>query len=150
MKFIVDEMLGRLTKWLRMLGYDTVYKTPTSDSLLVNQAFKEQRIILTRDTRLVDRKYIPRYILIKSDDYTEQLRQVIKDLDLVPREDLFFSRCILCNTEIEPISKDKVKTKVPPYIYKTQENFLHCPKCDKIYWSGTHIERARERLREVL
>lgn len=150
MKFIVDEMLGRLAKWLRMLGYDTVYKTPTSDSILVNQAFREQRIMLTRDTRLVDRKYIPRYILIKSDNYIEQLRQIIKELGLLPAPDLFFSRCILCNTEIESIPKNEVETKVPPYVYKTQEKFLYCPRCNKIYWSGTHIEMARERLREVL
>lgn len=150
MKFIVDEMLGRLTKWLRLLGYDTVYKTPTTDSALVNQAFKEQRILLTRDTHLVERKFIPRYILIKSDYYIEQLRQVIRDLDLKPDEALFFSRCILCNTPIEPISKGPVKTRVPPYVYKTQENFLHCPRCDKIYWRGSHIEMAMKKIKEVL
>lgn len=150
MKFIADEMLGRLAKWLRMLGYDTIYKTPTSDSSLVNQAFREQRIILTRDTRLIERKYIPRYILIKSDDYNEQLKQIIKDLNLQPNPNLFFSRCILCNTEIESISKDLVQKKVPLYIYETQKSFLHCPKCDKVYWAGTHVEMAKERLKEIL
>lgn len=150
MKFIADEMLGRLAKWLRMLGYDTIYKTPTTDSSLVNQAFREQRVMLTRDTRLIERKYIPRYVLIKSDDYNEQLRQIIKDLNLLPEPNLFFSRCLLCNTEIESISKDLAQQKIPPYIYNTQERFLRCPKCDKIYWAGTHVEMAKERLKEIL
>lgn len=150
MKFIADEMLGKLARWLRMLGYDTVYNTPTTDSSLVNQAFREQRIIITRDTRLVERKLIPRYILIKSDKYIEQLRQVIKELNLVPDKNLFFSRCLLCNTEIEPIPKGVIKTKVPPYVYETQDNFLHCPRCDRIYWAGTHVEKAKGKLQEVL
>lgn len=150
MKFIVDEMLGRLAKWLRMLGYDTVYKTPTTDSILVNQAFREQRIIITRDTRLVERKYIPRFIVIKSDKYTEQLKQIVTELGLVPDPGLFFSRCLLCNTEIESVSKDIVKYKVPPYVYETQGCFLHCPRCDKIYWSGTHVDRAKEKLGGIL
>lgn len=149
MKFIADEMLGRLAKWLRMLGYDTVYKTPTSDSSLVNQAFREQRIILTRDTRLVERKYIPRYILVKSDDYNEQLKQIIKESGLVPDPKLFFSRCLLCNTEIESISKDLVKKKVPPYVYKTEKSFLRCPRCDKAYWAGTHVEMAKKKLKQI-
>lgn len=150
MRFIVDEMLGRLAKWLRMLGYDTTYNTPTTDSSLVNQAFREQRVILTRDTRLVERKYVPRYILIKSDKYIEQLRQVIVELNLVPDKNLFFSRCLLCNAEIESIPKNIIKEKVPPYVYETQTNFLHCPKCDKIYWAGTHVGEAHKKLQEVL
>lgn len=150
MRFIVDEMLGKLAKWLRMLGYDTLYITPTTDSFLVNQAFREQRIIITRDTRLVERKYIPRYILIKSDKYIEQLRQVIRELNLVPDKNLFFSRCLLCNTEIEPIPKGLVRAKVPQYIYETQNNFLCCPKCGRVYWAGTHVENAQNKLQEVL
>lgn len=150
MKFIADEMLGRLSKWMRLLGFDTVYNTPTTDSRLVNQAFREQRIILTRDTGLVERKYIPKYVLVKSDNYIEQLEQIIKELNMKPDQDLFFSRCLLCNTEIESVSKDSVKSKVPRYVYMTQDNFLHCPNCDKIYWSGTHVEKVKERLREVL
>lgn len=150
MKFIVDEMLGRLAKWLRMIGYDTVYKTPTTDSILVNQAFREQRIIITRDTRLVERKYIPRFIIIKSDKYMEQLKQLVAELGLVPDPNLFFSRCLLCNAEIESISKDIVKPKIPPYVFETQESFLRCPSCNKIYWSGTHVDRAKEKLCEIL
>lgn len=143
-------MLGRLSKWMRLLGLDTVYNTPTTDSQLVNQAFREQRIILTRDTGLIDRKYIPKHVLIKSDNYIEQLEQVIKELNIIPDPGLFFSRCLLCNTEIESVSKENIKSKVPPYVYITQENFFHCPKCCKIYWSGTHVEKVKERLREVL
>lgn len=150
MRFIVDEMLGKLAKWLRMLGYDTVYNTPTSDSSLVSQAFREQRVIITRDTRLVARKYITRYILIKSDKYIEQLKQVIEELNLVPDKNNFFSRCLLCNTEIETIPKAAVKTKVPPYVYEAQDKFLHCPKCDKLYWAGTHVENAKNKLQEVI
>lgn len=150
MKFILDEMLGRLARWLRMLGYDAVYNTPTTDSALVKQAFREQRIIITRDTRLVERKYVPRYILIKSDNFIEQLKEVISGLDLMPDKTAFFFRCLLCNTEIKSIPKDKIRPKVPPYVYETQTNFLACPKCDRIYWKGTHVEKAMKKLEEIL
>lgn len=147
MEFIADEMLGKLATWLRILGYDTLYPRPTTDSLLVTRALKERRIILTRDTRLIERKHMPRYILIKSDNYNEQLKQVIEELSLKPDQNKWFSRCLLCNTEIQPIPKSDVKTKVPEYTYKTHEEFFLCPDCGRVYWSGTHIQNVEEKLK---
>lgn len=149
MRFIVDEMLGKLARWLRILGYDTLFLSPTTDSLLVIRALKEQRIILTRDTRLVERKYMPRYVLIKSDDCNEQLKEVIKELGLKPDPNKRFSRCLICNTEIQPISRQEVKTRVPEYTYRTHEEFLWCSCCNRIYWSGTHIQNVEEKIEEL-
>lgn len=150
MKFIADEMLGKLAKWMRLLGYDTEYVKLKDDNYLVNKAFQEQRILLTRDTRIIERKFIPRFLLVKSDDFTKQLREVIKNFNLVPAEELFFTRCLICNTNIKPISKDLARDKVPAYVYETQEDFLICTICNRIYWRGTHVEKAKERLKEIL
>lgn len=146
MRFIVDEMLGRLATWLRILGYDTLYISPTTDSNLVNLAFKEQRIVLTRDTKMVERKHMPKYVLIKSDNCDEQLKETIRALKLKPDPDKLFSRCLLCNTEIQPVPKKNIKDKVPEYTYKTHKEFFKCPECNKIYWSGTHVQKVKERL----
>lgn len=148
MKFIVDEMLGRLAKWLRLLGYDTVYLTPTTDSAIIRQALKEQRIVLTRDRRMVERKHMPRYLLIDSDRYPEQLKQVIQEFVLVPKKDNFFCRCLLCNTLIQTISKAEIFPRVPAYTFKTQAEFFNCPHCNKIYWTGTHIAMIQQKLKE--
>jgi uncharacterized protein with PIN domain len=150
MKFVADEMLGKLAKWLRILGYDTLYIKNKDDNYLINSAFKEQRMLLTRDTAMVERKYIPQYILIKSDNYLEQIKQIIGEYKIVPNRDMFFSRCLLCNSEIKPILKDDIKEKVPEYVYDTQDNFLFCRKCGKIYWKGSHIENAMKKIMELL
>lgn len=150
MKFIADKMLGKAAKWLRILGYDTAYVKNTSDNYIVNQAFKEQRILLTRDTVLIERKHIPHYILIRSDNYIEQIRQIIRECNITPDQNIFFSRCLLCNGEINPVLKDIVKGKVPQYVYETQEKFLLCKKCNKIYWRGTHTENAMKKIAESL
>lgn len=149
MKFIADEMLGKLATWLRILGYDTLYISPTTDGNLVARAFKEKRVILTRDTRLVERKHMPKFVLIKSDDYNEQLRETIKELDLKPDPDKMFSRCLICNVLIEQVQKKDIKDKVPEYTYTTHDNFFKCPNCGKIYWTGTHIQNVRDKLRTL-
>lgn len=148
--FVVDEMLGKLAKWLRLLGFDTIYIKSVDDSYLVNQAFRAQKILLTRDTKLIERKHIPKYILIRSDDYMEQLKEIIEGNNIRPDPNLFFSRCLLCNTELRVVSKEMVKLRVPDYVYETQAEFFVCPKCDKVYWNGTHIENVKRKLKGVL
>lgn len=150
MKFIVDEMLGKLAKWLRILGYDTLYISPTTDSYLVSQAFKEQRIILTRDRRLVERKYMPKYVLVKSNDYNEQLEEIRKELGLKPDPEKWFSRCLICNTEIQPVKKEEIKDKVSEFTYETHEQFYQCSSCNRIYWPGTHTKNVIGKLTNLL
>jgi len=147
MKFIADSMLGKLARWLRIMGYDTSYSSFISDRELIKKGREEKRIILTRDTNLIKCKLVKDYLFIKSENLEEQVRQVTR---VAPKPPLSFSRCLLCNQEIKEIKKEKIKNKVPPYVYKTQSKFAWCPQCGRIYWEGTHVERAKKRLAEIL
>ena len=136
-------MLGKLAKWLRILGFDTLYYNEIDDDRLLAIAEKENRILLTRDTRIKRMKKAG-IIFIEDDHWREQLKQFLKAFP-VEKSDLF-SRCLICNRELLEIKKEKVKEKVPPYVYQSQENFSCCPGCGKIYWSATHYERMRDEL----
>lgn len=136
-KFIADEMLGKLAKWLRILGYDTIYYCEKGDNGLVQRALEEDRIILTRDTELSERKLARKCLLIKSENFWEQFQQVIIELNLDTKSKLF-TRCLVCNGELIYIKKESIKDQVPEYTYQTQTIFHKCPICEKIYWAGTH------------
>lgn len=135
MRFIVSDELGRLLKWLRILGFDTVLEKNKAD--LVVKSLREERIILTRDSK-ISRFTGIRVVKIDSDFVEEQLEQLIRILDLKIDRNNLFSICVLCNEALEVAEKDSVKGKVPQYVFKTQEDFMRCPKCGKIYWRGTH------------
>lgn len=144
MKFLADSMLGRLAKWLRILGYDTLYFSSLEDNNLVRIARAEGRIILTRDREMVRRRGIDS-LLIESDDFREQICQALRHFDL--NLDSSFSRCSVCNSPLQRVAKGAVRERVPPYVFQTQERFSLCPRCGKIYWQGTHWQRIRERLK---
>ncbi len=139
--FIADSMLGRLTKWLRLFGFDVIYFRDISDKSLIRKALKEKRTVLTRDTGMILRKEFSRglldYILIESDFLFNQLRQVLSYFSL---DDINHSlpRCNICNCQLLKVEKKDVKKSVPPYVFKTQDRFSYCPKCQKYFWSGTH------------
>lgn len=128
-------MVGRLATWLRLLGYDTAYLPAADDHELARVARAEDRVLLTRDVELTRRRGI-RFVLIESEIVDEQLRQVFHALGLTARQ--AFSRCAECNTPLDPASKESVGDAVPPYVFQTQERFLRCPHCRRVYWRGTH------------
>ena len=142
-KFIADEMLGRLARWLRAVGYDTLYYTGGGDSELVQRALRQNRIILTRDSYLVKRKLARRSILVRSDKVGEQLKQVVEaaGLDVQSRA---FTRCLVCNAVLKPVAKPQVRDRVPTYTYLTHNKFYECPGCHKIYWRGSHRDKMWE------
>jgi uncharacterized protein with PIN domain len=149
-KFVVDCMLGKLAKWLRMLGFDTLYCPDADDDELVRIAVRDDRILLTRDSRLSDRRMLRnRCVLVQLGTTASQLRQVINKLDIEVTEDLLFTRCTICNSEIVPIAKSEVKDRVPPYVYQTQAEYGYCAACDKIYWRGTHVEHVMNALKRI-
>jgi uncharacterized protein with PIN domain len=148
LKFICDDNLGKLAKWLRTLGYDTLFHLTIEDGELVSLALKENRIILSRDTKLSRFKIKDKYLLIQSEKPLEQLKEVIDHFNLKIKEDLLFSRCLLCNQPLEGVEKENIKERLFPYVYQTQENFVYCSICDRIYWSGTHVERMIKKLSE--
>ncbi|HEX9262738.1 MAG TPA: Mut7-C RNAse domain-containing protein [Candidatus Binatia bacterium] len=147
LKFAADRMLGRLTKWLRVIGQDVTYGQHLTGYGLIRAARAESRLILTRDTRL-KHKQPPAFLFIVSDHYREQLRQVITECGLKPAQAMF-TRCIECNTALQPKSKESVEGAVPPYVFSSQEKFCWCPTCQRIYWPATHHEKMLEELRRI-
>jgi uncharacterized protein with PIN domain len=150
MKFICDDNLAKLAKWLRTLGYDTLFFDPIEDGELVSKALKDNRVVLSRDTQLsrFRMKLGERLLFIKSDKPLEQLKQVVRHFKLKPDKDLLFSRCLVCNNPLQKVAKENIKDKLYPYVYQTQNNFVRCPKCNRIYWPATHVKRMLETLKK--
>lgn len=133
-------MLGRLAKWLRIFGYDSIYIEEKNRPNLILNSLKENRILITRDHRL-SKKRAWKLILIKNDHLPQQIKQLKDELNIVISRDNLFSRCTICNAPIEKIEdKEKIKDLVPEYVFRTQNDFSRCPNCKRIYWSGTHWE----------
>ena len=148
MRFIITKELGRLAKWLRILGFDALYFNQDNPGSLIILALRDERIILTRNHRLPKPGGI-KILLLKSEKLKEQIPEVLKALNIGPDEDIMFSRCIICNVELVDIDKEKVKDKVPEYVFKTQEDFIICPNCKRIYWPGTHWGNVKKTLNEI-
>jgi len=150
MKFICDDNLGKLAKWLRTLGYDTLFFDPIEDGELVSRALKENRVVLSRDTHLsrFKLKLGERLLHVESDKPLEQLKQVVKHFKLKTDKELLFSRCLICNQVLEKVEKKKIKDRLYPYVCQTQKFFVRCPKCDRIFWSATHVEKMIKTLSE--
>ena len=153
LKFIVDQNVGRLVKWLRIMGYDTIFFNGSNDSLMIATALAEGRVILTRDTQIMRRRVVTKgllkAILIQSEYPQEQIRQVIEtlNLDCLSRP---FTLCLECNQPLVERSKEQVKDLVPPYVFKTQSQYMQCPSCRRIYWRGTHWQAMTKRLEHFM
>lgn len=150
--FIVDSNAGKLARWLRMMGYDTLFFSDIEDGHLVDMAMKEGRVVVTRDTQIAKRRVAAngslRVILSRDDDPKQQLMQVLKELNLDCRQ-MQFTRCLECNRRLVSRSKEEVKDLVPPYVFRTQTQYMQCPFCKRIYWQGTHWQRMKRDLEEI-
>jgi len=144
-KFAADDMVGRLARFLRMLGFDTFYHPHINDNQLIDKALKEKRIILTRDTRLIEKELVREYILIKSDNPKDQLFRVLDEFGLKPRKDAMLTRCLECNQILNDIAKEEIRDKVWPYVYDHHGDFRICPGCQRIYWRGDHVRAMTAR-----
>jgi uncharacterized protein with PIN domain len=149
--FFADAMLGRLARWLRMLGYDTVYEKVISDESLVARVLTEQRWLLTRDSYLVQRKVLRgRHTLIVSDHLEDQLRQLRSELHLdLDLSDKTASRCAACNNILIVIPLEEAALTVPAYVASLHPRFVQCPNCGRIYWTGTHWTHMLARLQDL-
>jgi uncharacterized protein with PIN domain len=148
-QFVADVMLGKLTKWLRVLGIDVIYDPHTIGAPLLQYAERSGRILLTRDHRLLRCQGPAQRLFIESDYYHEQVRQVIQAFPLSGSLRIF-SRCLRCNTALHAIAKSLVSGRVPPYVYATQMTFKHCAVCDRLYWGGTHRDNMLRQLQAIL
>jgi len=153
MKFIVDHNVGKLARWLRMMGYDSEFFNGSDDGEMVATALTEGRVILTRDTQIMKRGVVTsgrlKAVLIKSDEPEQQMRQVVETLNLDCQFGLF-TICLECNQPLEERSKQQVKDLVPPYVFQTQSQYVECPACHRIYWKGTHWQAMTERLEKFM
>ena len=143
-KFIADAMFGTLAKWLRVLGFDTVFAKDMEDEEIVELACAEGRVLITRDKDLARKTENSMYLA--SDDLNDQLKQV---LETYPADgSQLLTRCLLCNTILEPVEKSEVKD-VPDGVLEREEKFWKCQKCEKYYWPATHYENMVERAEEL-
>lgn len=145
-RFVADAMLGRLVRWLRFLGYDTLYDVSWDDAYLVRLARAEDRVLLTRDRELA-RHSGAVIILLTSEHLNEQLAQLQHELS-INRDNA--SRCPICNSLLQPISKEEAWDLVPLYAYIDNVAFSHCPSCGRYYWPGTQWWRIRDTLGKAL
>jgi len=148
-RFVADAMLGSLAKWLRILGFDTLYFKSIDDNELIKIAKQEQRMLLTMDSGLVKKKKIDEYILITSSDLSEQLKEVLKSLPTASTSSCFF-RCAECNGELASVGKEFVAEDVPEYVFLNFDSFFKCSNCGKVYWEGSHKRSISARLQEIL
>jgi len=135
-------------KWLRLLGFDTEYFPENNAGSLIIQALRDERIILTRNTHLPQSKGL-KIVLLEAEKIKEQVAEVIKKLQISPDKSRMFTRCLLCNVELICVEKEKIKNKVPEYVFMTQEHFITCPKCNRVYWQGTHWGNVEKTLEEI-
>jgi len=151
-KFIADNNVGKLARWLRLIGYDTLLFRQKDDSQMIKTALSEGRIILTKDTQFMKRRLVTngklKAILVKQDDPKLQIQEVVKPLNLdyhfAP-----FSLCLECNRALLPQSKEEVQNLVPPRVFETQTQYMECPACHRIYWQGTHWQAMVKELQDL-
>ncbi|MDA8105482.1 MAG: Mut7-C RNAse domain-containing protein [Nitrospiraceae bacterium] len=148
MKFIADAMLGRLARWLRVLGFDVLYYSDIGDGQLVKTAREEERTILTRDTHFLERRQGADVMFIHDDDVFAQLVQIRDKLDF--RDIAPLGRCMICNGMLERVAqKEDVRDSVPEFIYLSVHDFVKCGGCGKIYWCGSHQQGIRKKILSI-
>jgi len=141
--------VGKLARWLRMMGFDSLFFTGEDDSQMVTQALAEDRILLTRDTGIMKRRVVTngrlKAVLFTDEEPEHQMRQLMSEMDL-KSPSRPFTVCLECNQPLVEVTPADVKDRVPPYIYKTQTRYVACPACRRVYWRGTHWAAMLRRL----
>ena len=150
MRFLVDRMLGNLVKALRLLGYDAIYYQGEDLTQLICLAREQNRVVLTRNTKLAARKPEDRVVQIIQDDPKLQLRELYEKGHIAFGEKESFSRCLVCNILLDGMTRKEVEGKVPDFIFHHYQEFYRCSQCRRIYWPGTHQQHMQKRIQELL
>ncbi|NOY97103.1 MAG: Mut7-C ubiquitin/RNAse domain-containing protein [Chlorobi bacterium] len=148
-KFILDAHLGKLAKYLRMIGFDTLYKNDYTDSTIREIGRTEHRIILTRDKGLLNSKKVTHGYYVRAIHPEEQLSEIIEKLDLYSRIDPL-SRCLICNGKLKKVNKEDILEQVKPDTAQFFNSFYQCPSCNKIFWEGSHYDRMSRFIKRIL
>jgi len=148
-RFICDDNLGRLARYLRAAGFDTVWERSISDSQLIRVALDENRCILTRDRRLAAMTLARNVFLIEPDNWREQLHSVLRHYELTINRNAMFVRCLEDNAVTITVAKESIRGLVSPFTYETHDTFRQCPLCRRVYWSGTHIAAISGRFKSL-
>lgn len=148
-RFVLDGHLGRLAAYLRMCGFDTVYRRDATDDELAQVASSDERILLSRDVGLLKRSAIRRGAFVRNERPPDQLVEVLRRFDLAGLV-LPFARCLRCNGLLEPVDREAVRPDVPPRVFGEQSAFRRCAACGGIYWRGSHHARMTRLLEQTL
>lgn len=147
-RFTADRNLGKLAKWLRILGYDTLYDRGNADRNFLGRVAGEGRIALTRKRGLAGLSPLPgRLVVVTADRVEKQIGEVVRMLGLNPDPGKRMTRCLRCNEPLEEVPKGTVDGLVPVYVYEKYERFRRCPSCRRIFWPGTHRQHMEEDFR---
>ncbi|MGE5430781.1 MAG: Mut7-C RNAse domain-containing protein [Syntrophomonadaceae bacterium] len=147
-KFVLDVHLGKLARYMRMLGLDTLYDNNYSKDDLVNISLEKRRTILTRDRNILKRNDVTHAYWVRSEDALDQAREVIERFHL-ESELKEFSRCMECNGVLESVIKEDILDGLPPKVEKSQTEFYRCPECLRVYWKGTHYEKMQHLINKI-
>ncbi|MBB3061809.1 Mut7-C RNAse domain-containing protein [Microbulbifer rhizosphaerae] len=148
-RFVLDCHLGRLAGYLRMLGFDSLFRGDYHDDTLLRISVEQRRILLTRDLELLKRKQLRRGYYVRATRPRQQLAEVVQRLQL-ERKALPFSRCIACNGLLAEVSKGAVEPLLPENTRRYFHEFFQCGDCRRVYWKGSHFERMQLLVQEVL
>jgi uncharacterized protein len=147
-RFILDGHLGRLAAYLRMLGFDVLYRNDFSDDELAQISSSEERILLTRDQGLLKRNIVTHGYWVRATLPRQQVVEVVNYFGLVP-EFVPFRRCVHCNSLLQTVSKDAILHRLQPETRQHYNEFYICPACDRIYWKGSHYQRMRKFIEKI-
>lgn len=148
-RFVLDTHLGRLAAYLRMLGFDTLYRNDAADEELARVSVEEGRILLTMDRGLLKRGEVVHGRCVRAVRPREQLAEVVRRYRLTGAA-VPFRRCLRCNGELVTASRDAVRDRVPPRILRALDEFRECPSCRRVYWKGSHHARMERLIAQVL
>jgi uncharacterized protein len=141
-RFVLDVHLGRLAAYLRMLGFDTAYRSCAADPELARMSVQERRILLTRDRGLLKRSAVEHGYWLRETDSRLQAQEVVQRFDLT-RSIRPFTRCLACNGALQEAQKETVQSELPPRIAELHHDFQQCPRCGRVYWKGSHYRRMQ-------
>ncbi len=149
LKFIADVHLGKLTKYLRLCGFDTCYRTDFNNQEMINLALSDRRVILTRDKELLKNKKVTRGYWVRSVYYPEQLREVLLHFDLKNQVTLF-ARCMECNGLLKDVTKKEILNRLLPKTSRYYRKFKKCQYCNRIYWNGSHYQSMKRNIKTLM